>query len=87
MLLDNDGFWPFRLAPCTRSRYLLHSAQTLARDIAELSACMRPMDVSSLRQRGDERFKQKDYPGAVEAYSLLLQVREAVSHPAARFLS
>jgi len=62
----------------------VHSAQTLARDIAELSACMQPMDVSSLRQRGDERFKLKDYPGAVEAYSLLLQVRERTD---ARFLA
>lgn len=45
---------------------------------------MQPMDVSSLRQRGDERFKLKDYPGAVEAYSLLLQVRERTD---ARFLA
>jgi hypothetical protein len=50
------------------------ATQALKRDIAELSACMQPMDVSALRQRGDERFKQKDFHGAVEAYSLLLQV-------------
>ncbi len=47
--------------------------ESLASDLEELRAALGPADAANLRQRGNARFQAKDYLGAVEAFSLLLE--------------
>jgi Flp pilus assembly protein TadD len=42
---------------------------------------MEPADAAVLRQRGDARARAGDHSGAVEAYSLLLQLPPAQVRP------
>lgn len=47
---------------------------SLSADVAELRASLAPADAAALRQRGAARFASGDHAGAVEAWSVLLQL-------------
>ncbi|KAK9829267.1 hypothetical protein WJX72_004865 [[Myrmecia] bisecta] len=50
----------------------------LQADLAEVHTCMRPAAAAALRQCGDARFRAQDLAGAVEAYTALLQLPDAL---------
>jgi dyslexia susceptibility 1 candidate gene 1 protein len=45
---------------------------SIASDLEEVRAAMRPADAAALKQRGSIRFQAQDYEGALEAFTLLL---------------
>ena len=53
---------------------------SIAADLDELRAAMQPdLDAPALRLRGNARFQAQDYEGAVEAFTLLLGMPEALT--------